>query len=87
MELHRPAGGDIRIGVQVRITELLSPRTYHAVLPNGKVILLFESSLEPPASPRSVGDELLAGLSLCDFSVGVIVDEHSGYVPALHQHS
>jgi hypothetical protein len=82
MELQKPNGGDLRIAAPVVIRELLSNRTYRASLPNGKMILLFESTPEGSAQ-RSVGDELTAGLSLCDFSVGVIADEASGLVPVV----
>jgi hypothetical protein len=63
---------DTRIPAEVVLTELLDNRTYYGTLPNGKKIFVHESGLSAP-HPRSVGEHVRVGLSLCDFSRGEIL--------------
>ncbi|MBL9116423.1 MAG: hypothetical protein JNJ83_15560 [Verrucomicrobiaceae bacterium] len=63
---------DKRIIGQAIITEVLGDRTYHARLPNGKVIFAFFPSHrnEPQLA---IGADVQVALSLYDFSEGEIV--------------
>ena len=53
----------------VTITEVLSDGSFHATLPNGKVILLYRRR-QSPTREMSVGDQAIASLSVQDFSCG-----------------
>jgi hypothetical protein len=63
---------DIRIPASVTIREPLDGRSWHAALPNGKVIIAYlrKSVALPPVKP---GDRCTVHLSLCDFDHGKIV--------------
>lgn len=63
---------DKRIIGQAVIKEVISDRTYHASLPNGKVIFaFFPSHRQEPQ--LAVGAQVRVALSLYDFSEGEIV--------------
>jgi translation initiation factor IF-1 len=64
---------DERIPGRAVITEVLSERTYHARLPNGKVIFAFVPRLRM-TEPLQIGAEVSVALSLYDFSEGEIVE-------------
>jgi hypothetical protein len=63
---------DIRIQAPVIIREVLSERTYHAELPNGKRVLAFTQPLDgtPDLQP---GDAYTVLLSPCNFDEGRLV--------------
>jgi hypothetical protein len=58
-----------RIESTVTITEVLSDGSFHATLPNGKVILLYRRR-QSPTREMSVGDQAVTSLSVQDFSCG-----------------
>jgi len=63
---------DVRILARVQIREVVGERTYHAALPNGKVIFAYVQPRDHlPA--YAVGDEASVLLSLCNFSEGRLV--------------
>lgn len=64
---------DERIRGPVVITEVLSERTFHGTLPNGKQVLAFYPKTRVGA-PLAVGDHVVIELSLFDFSEGEIVE-------------
>ncbi len=68
-----PTTRDERIRGPVVITEVLSVRTYHGSLPNGKRVLAFYPKTRV-GRPLSVGDRVVIELSLFDFSEGEIVE-------------
>mgnify|MGYP000955674301 CR=1 FL=1 len=68
-----PSTRDERIRGPVVITEVLSERTYHGTLPNGKRVLAFYPKTRV-GTPLSVGDRVVIELSLFDFSEGEIVE-------------
>lgn len=55
------------------ITEVLSSRTYHGTLPNGKQVLAFYPKSRV-GSQLTAGDRVVIELSLFDFSEGEIVE-------------
>jgi hypothetical protein len=61
-----------RVEGPVIITEVLSDGTFHATLPNGKVILAFRTK-RTPDKPFVAGEQAVASLSVQDFSCGEIV--------------
>ena len=63
---------DVRIKTRVVIQEVLSERTYRAVLRNGKTILAYAQTLDN-IPPLNVGDEYTVLMSLCDFDDGRLV--------------
>ncbi len=70
-----PPTGDIRILTTVRISEVLSGRTYRALLANGKTVLAFAQELDrvPTLAP---GDRCRALLSLCDFDEARLIPDN-----------
>ena len=65
---------DLRIRTTVEIREVLSERTYRAVLRNGKLILAYCEPLDR-LPPLTVGDRCRVLMSLCDFSEGRVVPD------------
>ncbi len=63
---------DVRIHAPVTIREVVSPRTYRAELPNGKMIFAYILTGDeiPPLTPGTPYSVLL---SLCDFDSGRLV--------------
>lgn len=63
---------DKRVRGTAVITEELGDRTYHARLPNGKVILAFYPRLRVGRA-LDIGEEVTVAISLYNFSEGEIV--------------
>lgn len=61
-----------RVQGPVTIVAVLNEDTFHASLPNGKVILLYRRR-QSPTRTLSVGDQAVASLSVQDFSCGELV--------------
>jgi len=60
---------DVRIQAPVVIRQRLSPTTYEATLPNGKVVMAYTRPLDHTPD-LEVGDSYTVLLSLCDFNEG-----------------
>jgi translation initiation factor IF-1 len=68
-----PSTRDERICGAVVITDVLSERTYHGTLPNGKRVLAFYPRGRV-GTALTAGDRVIIELSLFDFSEGEIVE-------------
>jgi translation initiation factor IF-1 len=64
-----------RVQTLARITEVLSARTAHGELPNGKSVFLFVEK-EGTAPPLNAGDHVSVQLSVADFSQARILPSH-----------
>ena len=67
--------GDIRIETTAVIQSGINERTWHATLPNGKMILAFRRPKQAQSAPElHPGDKVTVSLSLLDFSKGEVVE-------------
>ena len=62
--------GDVRILAPAVVREIISERTCHAALPNGKIVFGF---IDQPGLTITEGAKVKISLNLCDFSKGEIV--------------